>query len=65
MIQNAHQYQVSKDRLSELNAGIEKLHNDNEKSPLQKEMLITSLEIARNDIQKEIDDYEKLNCRKL
>jgi DNA-binding XRE family transcriptional regulator len=60
MIKNEKQYKISKKLVKDLNNEIESIYNDVEKHPLRKELLITSLEVARNDIEKEILDYETL-----
>jgi hypothetical protein len=60
MIKNEKQYKISKKLVKEFNQEIERIYNDANKHPLRKEMLITSLEVARNDIEKEILVYETL-----
>lgn len=60
MINNEKQYKISKKKVKELNEQIGRIYNDIDKHPLRKELLITSLEVARNDIEKEIVVYESL-----
>ena len=60
MIRNEKQYNISKKKIKELNNAIDRIYKDADKPPLRKEVLITSLEVTRNDIEKEIVVYESL-----
>lgn len=65
MIKNEKQYNISKKLVKELNNEIENINNnDTDKHPLRNQVLTTSLEIARNDIEKEILDYENFKKNK-
>lgn len=60
MINNEKQYRISKRKAGELDDAIERINNDPNEDPLTKEVLTTSLIIAKQDIEKEILAYEKL-----
>jgi DNA-binding Xre family transcriptional regulator len=60
MIKNEKQYRISKRKSGELADAIDRINNDLKKDPLRKEILTTSLIMAKQDIEKEILAYEKL-----
>src|SRR5688572_1558094 len=60
MIKNEKQYKISKRKSGELADAIDRINNDLKKDPLRKEILTTSLIMAKQDIEKEILAYEKL-----
>ena len=60
MIKNEKQYRISKRKADELIDAIERINNDPKKDPLRKELLTTSLIMAKQDIEQEIKEYEKL-----
>jgi HTH-type transcriptional regulator / antitoxin HipB len=60
MIKNEKQYRISKRKAGELAEAIERINNDPNEDPITKEVLTTSLIMAKQDIEKEILAYEKL-----
>ena len=60
MIKNEKQYRISKRKFSELVEAIERITNDPQKDPLRKELLTTSLIMAKQDLEQEILLYETL-----
>ena len=60
MINNEKQYRISKRKAGELADAIERINNDPNEDPITKEVLTTSLIMAKQDIEKEILAYEKL-----
>jgi hypothetical protein len=60
MIENEHQYNVSKMRVAKLQDGIDRVTNGN-KNPLRKELLTGSLIMAKEEIEKDIEMYELQN----
>jgi ribosome-binding protein aMBF1 (putative translation factor) len=64
MIKNEKEYKITKRKISECNVAIDGINNNPEKDPVKKILLITSLEVFRNDMQDEILAYEKLKSDK-
>ena len=60
MIKNEKQYRISKRKAGELAEAIERINNDPNEDTITKEVLTTSLIMAKQDIEKEILAYEKL-----
>jgi DNA-binding Xre family transcriptional regulator len=60
MIKNEKQYRISKRKSGELADAIDRINNDPKKDPLKKEMLTTSLIMAKQEIDQEILLYETL-----
>ena len=58
MIKNEKQYKITKKKISDLNHEIDRIYKDSQKNPLRKELLITSLEAARNEMEEEVHIYE-------
>ena len=58
MIKTQKQYEISKKKINALNVQIHRILKHPQKIPLRKEILITSLEISRNEIEEEILGYE-------
>lgn len=62
MIENEKQYQISKKTVAELADAIANMKSDTRRHPLSIKLSIVSLKSFKNDIEKEIAEYEKLNA---
>lgn len=60
MIKNEKQYKISKKKVSELNEEIDRISNDPNKNPLRKELLTSSLIVAKEEVEQDILLYETL-----
>lgn len=64
MIKNEKQYKISKRKLKELNVQIGKVENDLSQNPLRNQLILTSLNNARKEIETQIRQYESLRLKK-
>ena len=60
MIKNEKQYKISKKKLSDLDAAIMRAEKDNKLTPLRKELILGSLQVAKGEIEQEVLLYETL-----
>ncbi|MCX6316368.1 MAG: helix-turn-helix transcriptional regulator [Bacteroidetes bacterium] len=60
MINNEKQYKISKRKLRELNAQIDKISKDTAQNPLRNQLIRASLNNSKKEIENEISRYETL-----
>lgn len=60
MIKNEKQYKISRKRLADVIAKIDKVTADAEENNLKKELIVASLEDFKGDLEKEITAYDSL-----
>src|SRR6185436_4607082 len=64
MIKNEKQYKISKRKLNELTAQIEKISEDKEKNPLRNQLILASLNSSKDEIENDLLLYESLKKNK-
>ena len=57
-IENDHQYNVTKNLVLEVSEQIEKIKSKSGVNPLRKELIRTSLEVFREELQQQLAEYE-------
>lgn len=64
MIKNEKQYKISKRKLRELDAQIEKINGDKEQNPLRNQLILASLNSSKNELENDLLLYESLKKSK-
>lgn len=64
MIKNEKQYKISKRKVRELHDQIDKIEKDTEENPLRNQLFLITLTTSKNEIEKDIKEYESLRKNK-
>jgi hypothetical protein len=62
-IENERQYEITRKLIKGFNEQIEKLNNETNRNPNRKELILTSLEIAKEEIEQQLAEYESIYPR--
>ena len=57
-IENDREYEITKIKIKEFNDGIANINDNSEIHPVKKTLLTTSLEIAIEEMQQQLAEYE-------